>query len=221
MKKVLIAGTNGMIGSAILQLCLMDPELEKVISITRKPIGILHPKLSEVIHPDFTDFTPVSADFSGIDLCFFCVGVYTGQVSRELFRKITVDITFAFAAMLKKQSPDARFCFLSGQGADISETSKIMFALDKGIAENKLMHLGFSQLSIFRPGYIYPVQARKEPNLMYRILRWIYPILRYLYPNIGISSADLAKVMFTIGRMGSTQTIYENRDIRNIARSLA
>lgn len=176
-----------------------------------------HPKLIQVIHQDFTDFTPISTVFAGIDICFYCVGVYTGQVSRDLFRKITVDITISFAAMLKNMSPDARFCFLSGQGADSSEKSNILFALDKGIAENKLILLGFNQLNIFRPGYIYPVKARKEPNLMYRIMRSVYPLLRYLNPNIGITSAELAKVMFTMGMQGSNQLIFENRDIRKIA----
>ncbi|MDE3251740.1 MAG: hypothetical protein KGO92_02970 [Bacteroidota bacterium] len=218
LKQVLIAGTNGMMGRVILDLCLKDPEIEKVISITRKPIGISHPKLFQVIHQDFTDFTLIANDFSGIDVGYYCVGVYTGQVSRDVFRKITIDVTVAFAEMLKKQSPDASFCFLSGQGADSSERSKIMFALDKGVAENKLIALGFHQLCIFRPGYIYPVQKRKEPNLMYRVMRRVYPFLQYLYPDIGITSADLALTMFIIGKQGGNQTIYENRDIRRIAR---
>lgn len=217
MKQVLIAGTNGMIGSAILHLCLLDPEIEKVISITRQTIRVSHPKLFQVFHPEFTDFTPISNHFSDIDICFYCVGVYTGQVSRDLFRKITVDFTVAFAEMLIKQSPAAGFCFLSGQGADSSEKSKVMFALDKGIAENNLIRLGFSRLSIFRPGYIYPVQPRKEPNLLYRVSRLVYPFLKYLYPNIGITSTDLAYAMFYIGMQGGIQTIYENRDIRKIA----
>lgn len=217
MKQVLMAGTNGMIGSAILEICLSDPEIESVISITRKPIGLSHPKLIQVIHTDFTDFMPIEAHFSEIDLCFYCVGVYTGQVSRDLFRKITVDFTISFAEMLKNQSPSATFCFLSGQGADKSEKSKIMFALDKGIAENRLIKLGFPQLNIFRPGYIYPVKARKEPNLLYRVSRVIYPFLKYIYPNIGITSTDLANAMFYIGMQGTDQTVYENSDIRRIS----
>jgi len=68
--------------------------------------------------------------------------------------------------------------FLSGQGADRDEKSKISFARYKGIAENYLFNKAFQQLYIFRPAYIYPVQKRKEPNLFYSSLRLIYPVVK-------------------------------------------
>ena len=55
---------------------------------------------------------------------------------KDEFRKITVDYTVSFATALKKGSPNAVFCFLSGQGADRTEKSRMMFARDKGHAEN-------------------------------------------------------------------------------------
>jgi hypothetical protein len=144
--------------------------------------------------------------------------VYTGQVPRDEFRKITVDVTAAFAKELKQQSPDTGFCFLSGQGADRSEKSKVMFALDKGVAENRLIALNFTHLAILRPGYIYPVTPRKEPNALYRIFRSLYkPFLSKIYPNIGLTSEQLATAMVNIGFNGGDKIIYENREIKQLA----
>lgn len=206
-----------MIGKSILEICLASEEVNRVTSITRNPLGISHPKLSEVIHQDFLDFDPIEYAFQHQDTCFYCLGVYTGQVPRETFRLITVDYTRAFATLVRKLNPDIRFCFLSGNGADLTEKSRIMFARDKGAAENILLNLRFTYLNIFRPGYIYPESPRKEPNLSYKVFRVLYkPVLSRVYPNIGLSSGELARAMTTIGFNGGEKVFYENRDIREI-----
>jgi hypothetical protein len=72
---------------------------------------------------------------------------------------------------------------------------------------------------IFRPGYIYPVTPRKEPNLMYTISRFLYPLLSRIYPNIGIPSENLAAAMVKAGLYGTSENdnpILENKDIRNM-----
>jgi nucleoside-diphosphate-sugar epimerase len=218
MKNVIITGTNGMIGQLILEYCLQREDVTKVTSLTRKKTGISHPKLLEVIHENYLDFSSISKVLQQQDICFFCIGVYTGQVPRDEFRKITVDVTAAFAKELKQQSPSTGFCFLSGQGADSSEKSKVMFALDKGVAENRLIALNFTHLAIFRPGYIYPVTPRKEPNALYRIFRVLYkPFLSKIYPNIGLTSEQLATAMVNIGFNGGDKIIYENREIKQLA----
>ena len=116
MKNVLIIGSSGMIGGLILQKCSEHPEVEQITSIVRRSSGVAHPKLTEIVHHDFMDFHAIEESFQHIDCCFFCVGVYTGTVNREAFRKITVDYTKAFASVLKQQSPQAGFCFLKWTG---------------------------------------------------------------------------------------------------------
>jgi uncharacterized protein YbjT (DUF2867 family) len=218
MKNILLTGTNGMIGKLVLEHCLLRDDVQTITSITRKSIGISHPKLKEVLHNDFLDYTAIEDAFTNQDICFFCLGVYTGAVPRDEFRKITVDFTRVFAEYLKKNSPDAAFCFLSGQGADSSEKSRVMFALDKGIAENILIKLQFRQLSVFRPAYIYPVAPRIEPNILYKVFRVLYkPFLSKFYPNIGLSSEELVRAMIKIGFEGGTQVIYENREIKQLS----
>ena len=203
-----------MIGQLILQQCLKHEDVQKVTTITRRQSGFAHPKLVEIVHNDFMDYAVIADSLKNQDLCFFCIGVYTGQVSREVFRKITVDYTRAFAQELAAHSPDVTFCFLSGQGADQSEKSLIMFAKDKGIAENFLLSRRFNRTYIFRPAYIYPVTPRKEPNFSYRLMRILYPLVVILYPAVVVTSEVLANAMFDIGMNGGSKTIYENKDIR-------
>jgi uncharacterized protein YbjT (DUF2867 family) len=217
MKQILITGSNGMIGKLILEYCLAREDVARVTTIARKQTGITHPKLLEVLHNDFLDYSGIEQHFENIDICFFCIGVYTDQVPKAAFNEITIDFTRAFAEMLKQKSPETAFCFLSGQGADSSEKSPILFAKAKGIAENILIGLKFKQLGIFRPGYIYPVTPRVEPNRRYYFFRAIYkPFLSKIYPNIGVSSEQLARAMMIIGFNGGNKIIYENRDIRQL-----
>jgi len=97
------------------------------------------------------------------------------------------------------------------------------FARYKGEAEKALLASGFLCVYIFRPAYIYPVLARKEPNLSYRLLRAIYPVFRVLFPNQVIRADDLARAMVdVVVRVApeSSSVVFENRDIRAIVRSV-
>jgi len=221
-KRCLITGASGMIGGLALRDCLRSPEVAEVTSIGRRSLEIDDAKLRQVVHEDFTDFSASAEAFRQQDVALFCLGVYTGAVPDEQFREITVDYTIAFAEALYAASPEATFCFLSGQGADRTETSRVAFARYKGIAENALLKIGFPRVHIFRPGYIYPVVPRREPNVAYRIMRVLYPIVRHLSSNMSVTSVDLASAMVHAGLNGTgkaPEPILENRDIREFVES--
>lgn len=223
-RKVVLTGATGMIGRLVQEYCLSDSSVGSVTSVGRRTTDTDHPKLREIAHGDFTDFSSIEEEMEGQDAAFFCLGAYTGAVPDDEFRKITVDYTVAFAEALVKGSPEAAFCLLSGAGADQSEKSRISFARYKGMAENALLAQGFARVHIFRPAYIYPTQARPEPNITYRIMRMLYPAVRPIFPNMGISSEDLAKAMFHAGLAGTPghdSPILENRDIRRLAEKIA
>ncbi len=212
MKNVLIAGASGMIGNLILDHCLSSSRINKVTSLVRTKSNYEHPNLKEVVIEDFTDYSNHRNLFKDIDSAFFCIGVYTGSVSDKLFKAITVDYAVSFSKMLKENSPNAKLCLLSGAGADRTEKSKTSFALYKGMAENQIDKLGLGFYA-FRPGYIYPVEPRKEPNLMYSIMRNLYPVLRLLGSNFSIKSTELAQAMYEIGIKGIDKKILENKDL--------
>ncbi|MEM1219449.1 MAG: NAD(P)H-binding protein [Bacteroidota bacterium] len=210
--KVIIAGSTGMIGQLILDSCLRSDKVTEVVSLVRKPTGRDVDKLSEIVIQDFGDYSTHAALFQGVNQAFFCIGVYTGQVPDELFKTITVDYAVEFAKALKNNSPQGTLCLLSGAGADRTEKSRTAFARYKGMAENQIHDLGLDFYT-FRPGYIYPVTPRKEPNALYRISRALYPVIRMFGENSSIKSTELAAAMVKVAQKGADQEILENQDI--------
>jgi hypothetical protein len=91
-----------------------------------------------------------------------------------------------------------------------------MFAMDKGAAENRLSAMGLGAFYAFRPGYIYPVTLRKEPNFGYRVSRFLYPLLKLMGPSVSIRSTQLAAAIFLVGLRGHSAEILENKDILKI-----
>jgi uncharacterized protein YbjT (DUF2867 family) len=211
-----------MVGGYALRYALDHPAVESVTAIGRRKLGISHPKLTEVPHRDFADCSSLAEALSGQDVAVFCLGAYTGAVPDAELRKITVDYTKEFVRVLRGGSPNAAFSFLSGNGADPTERSRVPFARYKGEAENALLAVGFPHVYIFRPAYIYPVEPRKEPNFSYRLLRAIYPAFRVLFPNQVIRADELARVMVDVAVRRADKRggpVFENRDIRDIVRS--
>jgi len=218
--RLVIVGATGMVGGYALRYALDHPGVGVVTAIGRKPTGLTHRKLNEVLHQDFADCSALASALSGQDAAVFCLGVYTGAVPDAELRRITVDYTVEFARVLRASSPNATFAFLSGSGADPTGRSRLPFARYKGEAENALTAAGFARVYMFRPAYIYPVQPRREPNFSYRLLRAIYPAFRVLFPNKVIPADDLARTMVDVAVRGTGEgrhLVLENRDIRHLA----
>jgi uncharacterized protein YbjT (DUF2867 family) len=216
-KRLVIVGASGMVGGYAMRYALDNPAVGRVTVIGRRKLGISHPKLDAVLHPDFADCSALAETLSDQDAAMFCLGAYTGSVSDTELRKVTVDYTIEFARVLHSGSPDSAFSFLSGSGADPTGRSRMAFARYKGEAEDAVLAAGFPRVYIFRPAYIYPVEPRKEPNLSYRILRMIYPVFRLLFPNQVIPADDLARAMVDVALRETGEraaVVLENRDIR-------
>jgi len=221
--RLVIVGATGMVGGYALRYALDQSDVGAVTAIVRRTLGISHPKLNEVLHPNFADCSALEGTLSGQDAVIFCMGTYTGVVSDAEMRTITVDYTIEFVRVLSRSSPEAAFSFLSGSGADPTGRSRMSFARYKGEAERALLAAGFPRVYIFRPAYIYPVEPRKEPNVSYRVLRVIYPAFRLLFPYQVIRADDLARVMVDAAVHGTPQRagpVFENRDIRTMVASL-
>jgi len=215
-KHVLITGATGMVGGLVLDMCLGSREVSRVTSLVRRSSGVQHEKLNEIIIQDFLNLDENASYFEAVDIVYYCLGVYTGAVVREQFRKITVDYPETLAWVVLKKNPDVMFCLLSGSGADRTEKSRMMFARDKGSIENKLSSMGFKAFHAFRPGYIYPVTPRNEPGFSYRLMRRLYPVLKLFGPGFSITSRELAAAMFTVGMEGCDLEILENKDILKV-----
>ena len=212
-KNILIAGSSGMVGKHLLQICLDSNEVRQIILLSRKSTTYKHSKIQEIIVDDFLNYDSIAPLLNHIDIVYFCIGVYTGNVERDLFKKITVDYPVALAKIVLANSATSKFILLSGAGADRTEKSKMMFAKDKGMVENKLYQLFNNNFHSARPGYIYPITKRQEPNFMYTISRIIYPVIKLFGKKYSITSLELAKALFVLGMQSHQQTSFENEEL--------
>lgn len=208
-----MTGASGMIWSLVLNQCLHDDSIEHVIALNRCPLNITHEKYNEYIVADFSDLSKVAHLLSDIDIVFYCLGAYTGQLDRQAFYDVNVTYPKVLSDTLTSiNQKDVRLCLLSGAGADRSGKSRLSFARDKGEIETYLASK-HNEFYAFRPGYIYPVVPRKEPNVSYKISRWLYPLIKMMGNNASITSPQLATTMHHVGLNGTDLKILENRDI--------
>ena len=124
MKKIkaIITGATGMVGEGVLSECLSHPDVEKILVINRKSCGIAHLKLTEILHTNFYDLSPISDQLNGYNACFFCQGVSSVGMKEEQNYSLTYALTMHIAEILVKQNPEMTFCYVSGAGTDSTET---------------------------------------------------------------------------------------------------
>ncbi|MEM7367748.1 MAG: NAD-dependent epimerase/dehydratase family protein [Bacteroidota bacterium] len=217
--KAIVFGASGMIGSGVLIEALAHPSVEAVLSIGRSTTGVQHPKLTEIIHKDFTDFSAIEDQLAGYNACFFCLGISSFRMSEEAYRRITVDFTKKAGEVLSRLNPEMTFCFISGAGTDA--TSNTMWARVKGEAENILKTFPFKQVFLMRPGYIQPVKGVKSKTKLYSIIYFfigsLYPLWKRLFPKIVSTSEEIGLAMIHAVLHGYEKETMESIDVVELA----
>src|ERR1700722_19839361 len=143
--KAIITGATGMVGEGVLHECLLHPDVEQVLVINRKPCGVIHPKLKQIIHSNFFDLSPISAQLINYNACFFCLGITSVGMKEPEYYHLTYELTLNMAQILTKQNKDMVFTYVSGAGTTNNEKSKSMWIRVKGKTENDLMKLPFKK----------------------------------------------------------------------------
>jgi hypothetical protein len=218
--RAIITGTTGMVGEGVLQECLLSPEVESVLVINRRPCNRTHPKLKEIIHQNFFDFSAIKDELIGFNACFFCLGVSSVGMKEDKYHSLTYDLTMALANILVKQNPDMVFCYVSGTGTDSTEKGRIMWARVKGKTENHLMQLPFRKAYMFRPGYIQPTKGLKNVYKIYKVIAPLYPLWKLIFPKFVCTLADIGKAMINAVSKGYEKQILEAEDIVKLAQTV-
>ncbi len=217
--KVIITGTTGMVGEGVLHECLFHPQVESIVVINRKPCGVQHAKLTEIIHQDFFDISSLEKSVTGFNACFFCLGVSSVGMNESDYTRMTHTLTMHIAGVLCKVNPDMTFCYISGAGTDSTELGRSMWARVKGRTENDLMKLPFRAVYCFRPPMIEPTKGLHNTLSMYKYLGWIAPILRSLAPNYIITLKQLGLAMIRSALEGYKSPVLEAADIKSSGQS--
>jgi hypothetical protein len=216
--KAIITKATGMVGEGILLECLNHPDVEQVLVINRKPGGVSHPKLREIVHSDFFHLDPIEPQLAGYNACFFCLGVSSVGMSQEEYRHITYDLTLNVGQLLARLNPEMTFCYVTGAGTDSSEQGRTMWARVKGATENALMRL-FPRAYMFRPAFMKAVPGQRNVKSFYNFFAWIYPIGRALYPAGFCTLQEVGRAMINAATKGYSKQILEVKDIVKLSNS--
>jgi uncharacterized protein YbjT (DUF2867 family) len=221
--KVILFGATGMVGQGVLRECLLDPGVERVLSVGRSATRQAHPKLVQHVHTDFTDFSADETQLAGYDACFFCLGVSSAGMKEADYRRVTNDYALAAARTLAKVSPGMTFIYVSGAGTDSSAKGSSMWARVKGETENAILDLPFRSAYMFRPAFIQPLHGITSRTTLYRVLysfiRPLVPVIKALSPKWVTTTEQVGIAMLSVARKGFPTRVLENWEIDGIRRS--
>ena len=214
-----------MVGQGVLRECLLDAEIDDVLTIGRSATGIRDAKLREIVRGDLWDFSGIEGELRGLDACFYCLGVSSSGMAEGEYERLTYGLTMAAAEPLSRLNPGMTFVFVSGAGSDSSEQGRVMWARVKGKAENAVMRLPFKTAYVFRPAAIQPVHGEKSRTAAYRILysltRPLLPLLRRMFPRYILTTEEIGLAMIAVVRRGAPKRILESGDIGDCVRGAA
>ncbi|HME07044.1 MAG TPA: NAD-dependent epimerase/dehydratase family protein [Bryobacteraceae bacterium] len=219
--KVILFGATGMVGQGVLRECLLDPEVESVLSIGRSASAQQHaqqhPKLRELLRSDLFDYSAVENQLSGYEACFFCLGVSSAGMAEDKYRRITYDLTLAAARCLARLNPNMTFIYVSGMGTDSSMKSRTMWARVKGETENALLQLPFKRAYMFRPGAIVPRHGIKSKTRVYQVFYTLsgplLPLLYRWFPKYVTTTEQVGRAMLKVAKNGWPKAVLENSGI--------
>jgi uncharacterized protein YbjT (DUF2867 family) len=218
--KAILFGATGMVGQGVLRECLLDPDVTEVLSVGRSPSGVEHPKLREVLHDDFTDFSKIESQLAGYDACFFCLGVSSIGMDPERYRHLTYDVTMAAANTLVRLNPGMVFTYVTGKGTDQTETSRLGWARVKGKTEADLLKLPFKAAYMFRPSGIQPLHGVRSKtawiNAVYALTAPLLSWMVHAVPSQMTTSEQLGRAMIKVARDGYPKPILESEDINRV-----
>lgn len=209
---VIITGATGMVGEGVLLECLQNEQIAQVLILSRRPYDLKHPKLKELLVPNFLEIEKVKDQLAGYDACFFCAGVSSVGKNEAEYTHITYDTTLVVAKVLA-QNPNMVFNFVSG--AQTNSNGSQMWQRVKGRTEADLMKLPFRGEYNFRPGIMKPVAGQKN-------VRWFFkpliPVFAALLPSQTLTLNEVGKAMIHAVTRGYQKQVLEISDIKALAK---
>jgi uncharacterized protein YbjT (DUF2867 family) len=214
--KILILGATGMVGQGVLRECLAAPDVEKVVTLGRRPTAIVHPKLVDRVAPELDRLPEVLLpDVDGLDACFYCLGVSSAGMDEATYRRLTFDMTLGFARPLSERNPRLIFVYVSGAATGLD--SPMIWARVKAETEAALIALPFRAAYGLRPGVIAPAHGERSGVPAYRAFYTVAgPFLRVinaLAPGLLLTTETMGRAMLRLAREGWPSSILEKADL--------
>ena len=194
MKRAIVFGATGFVGSNLLGDLLERSDYESVTAVVRRDPGLAHPKL----HILLGDLDSVGEGMSGsaLDEVFIALGT-TRKHTPDRTEYYRIDHDYPVAAARAAQALGARSVFLvSSVGAD--PASRVFYVRTKGETERDILALGYDHTHIFRPSMI--LGNRPEPRPLEHLLGRAWALLDPLLMGAldrykGIRGEEIARAM--------------------------
>ena len=212
--KLIITGATGMVGEGVLFECLRNDKVSEVLMVNRRHYECNHPKLTELIVPDFFKLDQFAESIKGYDACFFCAGISSVGMKEDKYTRITYDTTLSFAKTLLAYNSNMSFCYVSGSHTDSTEKGRLMWARVKGRTEKDLMKLPFRSVYNFRPGAMLPFPDQKNWKAVYKV---IVRVIKAIAPKNVLTMHEVGEAMINAVTTGYPQSILEIGDIKKLA----
>jgi uncharacterized protein YbjT (DUF2867 family) len=206
-----------MVGEGVMLQCLESEAVEKVLSVSRKPTNHAHPKLEQLLVPDFRKVSDVETKLTGYEACFYCAGVSSVGMSEADYTVVAYETPVAFATTLARLNSNMVLTYVSGAHTDGTEKGRVMWARVKGRAENELMRLPFKGVYNFRPGLMTPKPGQKHIKAAFRAGLLLAPVMKLFLPVLTLE--QVGRAMIRCVKSGAPKQVLEVADIAALAAS--
>lgn len=170
-KTAIVIGATGLIGAELVDLLVLEEQVEKVITITRRPVDYASEKIENHVI-DFADMTKSAHLFKG-EWLFSCLGT-TARVAGSIEAQRIVDLDYQLAAAeLAIEQGVQRYFLVSSSGANAKSFSAYLKM--KGELEAKVSALAFKQITIFQPSLL--LGEREQSRLAEDLASKVMPTL--------------------------------------------
>lgn len=217
-KSAWIAGGSGLVGQELLRLLLEDSRYSAVCALVRRPLGISHPKLQEIVCD--WDRLEETADVPTADDVFCCLGTTIKKArTREAMYKVDVDYPLALARLALTRGA-RHYLLVSAVGAN--PRSRIPYSRMKGELEEQIKRMPYEAASIFRPSLLLGDRAefRLGERIAVKVSRAFSKLTRSPLPaSLAVEARTVAGAMLEAAqRRDGGVNIYDPREINRIAK---
>ena len=214
--RLVLFGATGMVGAGTLREVLADPDVETVLSVGRRPCGVEHPKLRELLLPDLFDFAAVEAQLTGWDACIWTLGISSIGLDEAAYARVTEELTLRWARALLRINPTFSFCYCSAAGAGGSS----MWARVRRRVEGQLQQMPFRHAGCVRPAFIRPGPGIRSRVKLYQAFivafKPVFPLMVKVLPSLVTTSERLGRAMLRVVQGRADRYILESSDINRI-----
>ena len=216
MKKAIVIGSTGMVGTQLIQQLIASVEYSEIISLVRRPSGVSDPKLSEIC-VDF-DKSELWKELVKGDVLFSTMGTTLAQAKGK-DQQYKVDYTYQYnVAKIASENGVPSYVLISSAGA--SSKSLIFYSNMKGELEDAVKKLSFQVITILQPGQLKGIRefSRSSENTGVKVMEF--------FNNAGlfkkykpIDAIQVAQAMINAANKTTTST-FTLDEVFNLAKAI-